>query len=82
MEVRLLGPVELAVDEDRLDVGGPRAQAVLALLAVRAGEVVTADWRHGCGAGRCCACRTTGCPSEGAVPRAALSRHPPRPLRE
>jgi DNA-binding SARP family transcriptional activator len=44
MEVRLLGPVELEIAGARVDVGGPRAQAVLALLAVRAGEVVTADW--------------------------------------
>jgi DNA-binding SARP family transcriptional activator len=44
MRVRLLGPVELEVDQRPLAVGGPRAQAVLAILAVRAGEVLTADW--------------------------------------
>lgn len=44
IDVRLLGPVELEIDGVRLGVGGPRAQAVLALLAVRAGKVVTADW--------------------------------------
>src|SRR4051812_13145756 len=44
MWVRLLGPVELEVDGASIGVGGPRAQAVLAVLAVRAGEVVTADW--------------------------------------
>jgi DNA-binding SARP family transcriptional activator len=41
MEVRVLGPVELAIGGVRLEVGGPRAQAVLALLTVRAGEVLT-----------------------------------------
>lgn len=44
MRVRLLGPVEIEVEGARVGVGGPRAQAVLAVLAVRAGEVVTADW--------------------------------------
>lgn len=44
MDVRLLGPVELEVGGIGFGVGGPRAQAVLALLVVRAGEVVTADW--------------------------------------
>jgi DNA-binding SARP family transcriptional activator len=44
MRVRLLGPVELEVGGATVGVGGPRAQAVLAVLAVHAGEVVTADW--------------------------------------
>jgi DNA-binding SARP family transcriptional activator/tetratricopeptide (TPR) repeat protein len=44
MQVRLLGPVELAVGTVSIPVGGPRAQAVLAVLAARAGEVATADW--------------------------------------
>ncbi|GAA3383890.1 AfsR/SARP family transcriptional regulator [Cryptosporangium minutisporangium] len=44
MHVRLLGPVGIETAQARLVVGGPRAQAVVAVLAVRAGEVVTADW--------------------------------------
>lgn len=43
MRVRLLGPVDIVVDTGRMAVGGPQAQAVLALLAVHAGEVVSAD---------------------------------------
>lgn len=43
MDLRLLGPVALGIDGMWQRVGGPRAQAVLALLAVRANEVVTAD---------------------------------------
>ncbi|HET9256520.1 MAG TPA: BTAD domain-containing putative transcriptional regulator [Pseudonocardiaceae bacterium] len=44
MRLRLLGPVELECDGTPVSVGGPRAQAVLAVLAVRADEIVTADW--------------------------------------
>ncbi len=43
MNVRLLGPVDLEVGRGSTGVGGRRAQAVLGLLAVLAGEVVTAD---------------------------------------
>ena len=42
MRVRLLGPVDIVVDTGRMAVGGPQAQAVLALLAVHPGEVVSA----------------------------------------
>lgn len=42
--LRLLGPVELEISGRWCSVGGPRAQAVLALLAVRVGEIVPADW--------------------------------------
>lgn len=44
LDLRLLGPVELEIAGRRRSVGGPRAQAVLALLAVRLGEIVPADW--------------------------------------
>lgn len=44
MQMQLLGPVGLDVRGVQIDVGGPRAQAVLALLAVRANDVVSADW--------------------------------------
>lgn len=43
MRVRLLGPVGLEVDGAPVSVGGRQAQAVLGVLAVLAGEVVTAD---------------------------------------
>ncbi len=44
MRVQLLGPVGLEIGGATIGVGGPRAQAVLAALAVHAGEVVSADW--------------------------------------
>ncbi|MFF4803432.1 BTAD domain-containing putative transcriptional regulator [Streptomyces sp. NPDC001351] len=41
MEFRLLGPVEVRHGGDVLALGGPRQRAVLAVLALRANEVVT-----------------------------------------
>lgn len=43
LAIRLLGPVELVVDGHEVQIGGPRQRALLALLAIRAGQVVTAD---------------------------------------
>lgn len=44
MDFRLLGPLEV-VDEGRLlELGRPKQRAVLALLLLRANEVVSADW--------------------------------------
>ncbi len=44
MDVRLLGPFEvLADDGTSIEVGGPRARAVLALLALSVGEAVAAE---------------------------------------
>lgn len=43
LAVRLLGPVEVDVDGVPADLGGPRQRAVLALLLVARGEVVSVD---------------------------------------
>src|SRR5262245_837572 len=44
MEVRLLGPLEVVGDDGTpVSVGGPRPRALLALLALRPGEVVSTD---------------------------------------
>ena len=43
MQVRLLGPVDVVVDGDPLDVPGLRRKAVLAALALHHGEVVSTD---------------------------------------
>lgn len=43
MEVRLLGPVECLGDEGPVPIPGTSARAVLAILALRAGEVVLTD---------------------------------------
>ena len=43
MEFRLLGPVSLVRDGQPVAIGGPTARAVLALLLLRAGRVVTTD---------------------------------------
>ena len=43
VEVRLLGPLEVAVDGRLLDVRRQKQRALLALLALRAGEVVPTD---------------------------------------
>jgi DNA-binding SARP family transcriptional activator len=41
---RVLGPLEAVTDEGaRIDLGGPRARAVLAVLLLRAGHVVSVD---------------------------------------
>jgi DNA-binding SARP family transcriptional activator len=43
LRIRVLGPVEAALGEARLELGSPKQRAVLRLLALHAGEVVTAD---------------------------------------
>ncbi|WP_308201157.1 AfsR/SARP family transcriptional regulator [Paractinoplanes maris] len=43
IDIRLLGPVEVWVGDQRVDVGQPRPRAVLAVLAVDAGRAVDAD---------------------------------------
>lgn len=43
MRIRVLGPVEVEVDGRPVDVGGPRQRAVLALLLVGRGGVVSVD---------------------------------------
>ena len=43
MEIRVLGPVEVEVDERRLILGGPKQRAVLALLALNANLTVSVD---------------------------------------
>ena len=43
IEIRLLGPVELRIDGRDVPLGGPRQRALLALLALRAGQVLPAD---------------------------------------
>ena len=43
IEIRLLGPVELRLDDRDAPLGGPRQRALLALLAIRPGQVVPAD---------------------------------------
>ena len=41
VELRVLGPLELVVDDRPVNVGGPQVRAVLALLAAEAGRVVS-----------------------------------------
>jgi DNA-binding SARP family transcriptional activator/tetratricopeptide (TPR) repeat protein len=41
VEFRILGPLEIAVGSERLDLGGPRQQIVLAMLLLSAGGVVS-----------------------------------------
>jgi predicted ATPase/DNA-binding SARP family transcriptional activator len=43
IEFRLLGPLEVWRDGQRLEVGGAKARALLAMLLLHAGEVVSAD---------------------------------------
>ena len=43
MQVRLLGPVDVVVDGEPRPVRGLRRKAVLAVLALQAGEVVSTD---------------------------------------
>jgi DNA-binding SARP family transcriptional activator len=43
MEVEVLGPLTVRRDGERLEFGGPREQAVLACLVIRAGEVVSTE---------------------------------------
>ena len=42
-EIRILGPVELWRDGEVVHVGGPRQRALLVLLSLRAGEVVSSE---------------------------------------
>ena len=43
MEFRILGPLQVVVDEVALDVGGPKVRTLLAALVLRAGQVVSKD---------------------------------------
>src|SRR5215469_8196058 len=43
MEFRILGPLEVADGDRQLQVGGTRERALLAILLIHAGEVVSAD---------------------------------------
>jgi len=43
MEFRILGPLEVAEGDRQLQVGGTRERALLAILLIHAGEVVSAD---------------------------------------
>lgn len=43
MEVKVLGPLTVHRDGERLEFGGPREQAVLACLVIHAGEVVRTE---------------------------------------
>ena len=43
MEVEVLGPLVVRRDGEQLEFGGPREQAVLACLVIRAGEVVSTE---------------------------------------
>lgn len=43
MEFRLLGPIAVSADGRSLPLGGPKQRAVLALLALHAGEVVSVE---------------------------------------
>ncbi|HLY32978.1 MAG TPA: BTAD domain-containing putative transcriptional regulator, partial [Jatrophihabitantaceae bacterium] len=41
--IRVLGPVDAEIDGARVDLGGPRQRAVLALLVIASGRVVSVD---------------------------------------
>lgn len=43
MEVEVLGPLTMHRNGERCEFGGPREQAVLACLVIRAGEVVSTE---------------------------------------
>src|ERR671929_1908465 len=43
LDVRLLGPVEVRVDERPIPLGGPRQAALVALLASRAGATIRTE---------------------------------------
>ena len=43
MDFRLLGPLEVRADGRPLPLGGPKQRAVLAMLLLHAGEVVSTD---------------------------------------
>ena len=44
MQVRLLGPVDVVIDSQPRLIGGRRRTGLLAVLALAAGEVVSAEW--------------------------------------
>ncbi|MGZ5405924.1 MAG: AfsR/SARP family transcriptional regulator, partial [Nocardioides sp.] len=43
VRVDVLGPLRLAIDDRPIDVPGPKRRAVLAMLAIASGRVVTSD---------------------------------------
>src|SRR3712207_2052291 len=43
LQVRVLGPLEVGIDRDRLGLGGLRRRALFAYLALQAGEVMSID---------------------------------------
>ncbi|HEY7076322.1 MAG TPA: winged helix-turn-helix domain-containing protein, partial [Solirubrobacteraceae bacterium] len=43
LEFRILGPFEVLEDDRRLVLGGPRQRALLAILLLHRGEVVSSD---------------------------------------
>ena len=43
MQFNILGPVEVRRDDEPLDLGGPKQRAVLAVLVLSAGRVVSVD---------------------------------------
>ena len=43
MELRILGPLEVAEGDRQRQLGGTRERALLAILLIHAGEVVSAD---------------------------------------
>ena len=43
LEFRILGPLEVAADGTLLQLGGPKQRALLAVLAINAGRVVSVD---------------------------------------
>ncbi len=44
LDFRILGPLEVSAGARLVSLGGPRQQALLACLLIRAGEPVAADW--------------------------------------
>jgi len=43
LELRILGPLDVSVDGERVDLGGRKQREVLALLATRSGAAVSTD---------------------------------------
>jgi DNA-binding SARP family transcriptional activator len=43
MDFRILGPLEVSANGERLELGGPKQRALLAMLLLNAGEVVSSD---------------------------------------
>src|SRR5262245_65931833 len=44
LEFRVLGPLEATLDSVPVELGGPQQRAVLALLLLRRGELVSREW--------------------------------------